>query len=450
MDSPAVPEKWKWFNEARYGLFIHWGPYAVLGRGEQPLFREHIDQREYAEMACRWAPGHFDASVWADVARRAGMRYAVLTTRHHDGFCLWGSRQTDYTSLAQAPGRDFVREYVEAFRAAGLRVGLYYSLADWRIPAYWEGPEHDPNGWRRFARYVREQVRELLSNYGQIDVLWFDGSWPHFAEDWGADEIVAMARELQPDILINNRLGPRKGGARTDNANTGAEIGDFGTPEHRIQAEARLWESCQVSTWRLWGWCIGERWRPADLLLDMLVECAAQGGNLLLNVGPQPDGQLPPEFVERALRIGRWLEVHGEAIYGTERGDVCEFITHGRQTRKGNRLYLVVRFWDGRGELRLAGLATPVRRAELLTTGQELTFEQSGDELLLRGLPAERPTELFPVIRLDCAGPPAPAAWAADRLWCGDPRRMTPWSAARGSTVWADGNEPGLGEIQRQ
>jgi len=439
MDTSLVPEKWQWFNEARFGLFLHWGPYAVLGRGEQPLFREHLDQRRYAEAACRWAPEHFDARAWADVARRAGMRYAVLTTRHHDGFCLWDSRLTDYTAAAQAAGRDLVGEYVEAFREAGLRVGLYYSLADWRIPAYWEGPEHDPDGWARFRAYVHGQVRELLTGYGEISVLWFDGSWPHYAEDWGADEIVAAARDLQPGLLINNRLGPRKGGTQTDNANTGAEIGDFGTPEHRIRAEGRLWESCQVSTWRLWGYCIGERWRPADLLLDMLVECAGQGGNLLLNVGPRPDGRLPAEFVERAEQIGRWLAVHGEAIYGTDRGEVCEFVTFGRQTRKGENLYLVVRFWDGRGTLRLAGLATPVRRATLLTTGQELTFEQNGDELLLRGLPAERPTALFPVIRLTCAAPPVPADWAADRLWCGDPRRMTAWARQRGPGVHADG-----------
>jgi alpha-L-fucosidase len=439
MAGPDIPAEWRWFNEARFGLFVHWGPYSVIGRGEQPLFREHIDQREYAARACAWAPRHYDAAAWADVARRAGMRYAVLTTRHHDGFCLWDSKVTDYTAAAQAAGRDLVAEFVEAFRAAGLRVGLYYSLADWRIPAYWEGPAHDPDGWAAFRTYVHAQVRELLTGYGRIDVLWFDGSWPHFAEDWGADEIVAAARSLQPDILINNRLGKSKTGADTDNANTGAEFGDFGTPEHRIQAEERLWESCQVSTWRLWGYCIGERWRPADLLLDMLVEAAGKGGNLLLNVGPMSDGQLPPEFVERAAAIGRWMDVHGECIHGTQGGEVCEFVTHGWQTRRGNALYLVVRFWDGRGELRLAGLATRVERATLLTTGQELAFDQGAEELVLRDLPRERPTPLFPVIQLECAGPPQPCDWARERLWGGDPRRMTDWARRRGTSVWADG-----------
>jgi alpha-L-fucosidase len=427
MSSLPVPEKWKWFPESRFGAFIHWGPYAVYGRGEQVLFREHLDQREYIDRACGWDPQRFDASRWAAIARKTGFRYVVLTTRHHDGFCLWDSKFTDYSSASQAAKRDFVREYVDAFRQAGLRVGLYYSLADWRIPAYWEGPVHDPEGWRSFRRYVHDQVYELLTHYGRIDVFWFDGAWPHTPTDWGGEELVRMMRELQPHILINNRLG--------------GSLGDFGTPEHQIAPDPnRLWESCQVSTWRLWGYTTGERWRPADLLLDMLVEAASKGGNLLLNVGPDRDGELPPQFVQRAEAIGQWMDVHGEAIYGCG-PEVCEFITYGRQTRKGDRLYLIVRFWDGRGVLTLAGLETRVKRAVLLTTGQELEFDQDEDHLALRGLPVEPPTDLFPVIRLECDGPPGARPWAADRLWQGDPRRMAAWAARRGTSVFADGAE---------
>jgi len=435
-----IPAKWQWFSQDRFGLFIHWGAYSQYGRGEQVLFREHLDQAEYEQNACRWNPLHFDAAHWAKVAKQAGFRYAVMTTRHHDGYCLWNSKLTDYTSMQQAPKRDFIREYVEAFRAEGLRIGFYYSLADWRIPAYWEGPQHDPEGWEIFRSYVHGQVDELMTDYGEISLVWFDGAWPHSGLDWNSPALVARMRSLQPGILINNRLGlmPEEGDPSIPHADGGMGVGesrvlgDYGTPEHAITAEeGRLWESCQVSTWRLWGYTIGERWRSADLLLDMLVEAAGKGGNLLLNVGPKADGTLPPEFLERAEEIGKWMDVHEEAVRGSEPGEVCEFVSYGRQTRKGNTLYLIIRFWDERPTLHLAGLKSRVQTATLVTTGQELKVEQSDDHLYLHGLPRTRPTPLFPVIKLECNEPPQACDWAVDRLWCGDPRRMTPWAEKR-------------------
>jgi len=426
-----IPEQWRWFPESRYGLFIHWGPYAAYGRGEQVMFREHLDPREYIANACAWNPHHYDPALWAETAKKAGFKYACLTTRHHDGYCLWDTATTDYSSAAQAPKRDIVGEFVAAFRAAGLRVGLYYSLLDWRTPAYFDGPENDPAGWATMRDYIHAQVEELLASYGRIDYFWFDGIWPRTAEELEADRLVQRMRALQPGVLINNRLG-------------GKESGDVGTPEHNITAENRLWESCQVSTWRLWGYTTGERWRPADKLLDMLCECASKGGNLLLNVGPQADGQLPPEFVERALDIGQWLDVHGEAVYGTDGGDgpadgVTEFITRGWQTTKANALYLIFRFWDEQSIMRLADLVTPVRRVELLTTGQELPFEQRGEELFIHGLPAIPPTALFPVIKITCDGPPQANQWGRERLWGGDPARVSAWARQRGTSVWVDG-----------
>ena len=429
----GIPEHWRWFAEARFGLFIHWGPYALYGRGEQVLFREHLDQHEYAQRARSWDPEHYDAASWARIARDGGFRYAVLTARHHDGYCLWDSHQTDYTSTRSAPRRDFLREYVDAFRAAGLRVGLYYSLGDFRSKAYWSNPREDPQGWQTYRKAVHEQVRELLTNYGRIDVLWFDGPWPHSAADWDSEGLIRMIRELQPGILINNRLdakppwGPP--GDAVEAAGESRVLGDFSTPEQRIAADPdRLWESCMTSTWRLWGYAVGERWRSAAELLDKLCAAASKGGNLLLNVGPQADGRIPDPFIERTGAIGAWLATHGQAIYGTERGDVTEFVTKGWQTRRGNTLYLIYRFWPGQSRERIAEFDTRVIRATLLTTGQTLGIEQRPDAIYLSGLPASSPSELFPVIQLDFEAPPQPKAWAQRRLWNLDPLSMQSWA----------------------
>lgn len=435
--------KWQWFTEGRFGMFIHWGPYAQIGRGEQVLFREHLDHHEYAQAACKWNPQNYDPHRWAAIAKQAGCKYATLTTRHHDGYCLWDSQYTDYSSARQAPQRDFVDEYVKAFHAAGLKVGLYYSLLDWRIPALFGRGERDPQGMTDFVRYVHNQVRELLSNYGPIDVFWFDGAWPLNAQQWQAPELIKMIRELQPSILINNRLDIQVAdddATPEELAGASAELGDFGTPEHHISPDRRRpWESCQVSTWRLWCHTFGERWRPADVLLDFVCEAASKGGNLLLNVGPTADGEFPEPFIDRMTKIGQWFDVHGEAIYGTSRGNVTEFVTRGWQTVKGNTLYLIIRFWDGSVTFRVWGLASKVTRATLLTTGHDLRIEQAGDELKLHGLPTESPTDLFPVIRLECDGPPQPIELAGERLWARHPEKWIDWAAQRGTSVWTDG-----------
>lgn len=433
----ALPEHWRWFPQSRFGLFVHWGPYAALGRGEQVANRECIEHSDYAEFACRWNPAHYDPRAWADVVARAGMKYAVLTTRHHDGYCLWDTALTDYSSAQQAPHRDFVAEYVEAFRDAGLRVGLYYSVADFRIPAYWSGPEGDPEGFARLRECMHAQVRELLSNYGHIDIMWFDKAEPHSAEDWRSAELVHMMRQLQPHILMNQRLGavpPLADGS------PGPPLGDFASSEHSTRAHAGLWESCLVSTWRLWGYAPGERWKPTDQLLDNLVDVASKAGNLLLNVGPDGDGRLPAEFCVRAEELGRWLETHGDAIYGSEGGNLTEFLTRGYQIVKGDRLYLVIRFWDGEPEMSIAGLLADVRSAKLLTNGQPLRVEQRGDTLVIAGLPAAAPTSLFPVIELECATPPRAADWVGGAYY-GSREHGLEMALRRGTSLYADGRE---------
>lgn len=445
--SKTIPEHWQWFDEARFGLFVHWGPYAAYGRGEQVLNRELLDQKDYARTACQWNPTQYDPKVWAAVARQAGMKYAVLTTRHHDGYCLWDTRTTDYSSVHQAPKRDLVRPFVDACRTEGLRVGLYYSLLDFRLPGWLRGPEKDPAGWLTAKQYVYDQVREILTQYGKVDVIWFDGLWPRSARDLDSQALVAMIRSLQPHILINDRLEWPQFSWHWQFENwksryDGAYIGDFGTPEQGIYADpAYLWESCQTSVSRLWGYTRGERWRTADDILFTLLKCSGLGGNFLLNVGPQPDGQLPPEFIERARAIGDWLNLHGEVVHGVERGDVSESVTYGWQRIKGNNLYLIIRFWDGEPDLRVIGLKTRVTRATLITTGQELGVRQDDTQVVLSGLPPERPSALFPVIRLECASKPEPNEWGLCRTWQNDAEPFAKWAETRGTSVWTDGQE---------
>lgn len=438
--APLIPEAHEWFREATYGLFIHWGPYAIHGRGEQVLMRELLDPRAYETLACNWNPSRCDPARWAEVAVRGGFRYAVFTTRHHDGFCMWDTQTTNYSSARQAAGRDFVREYVDAFRAAGLRVGLYFSWNDFRIPAMFKGADADPEGWERFVQYVHAQLRELMTGYGKIDILWLDGVWPASAQQWRSAQIIAEIRKLQPGIMINNRLGFIPAGqSNKDELATmdQSDGGDFGTPEHRIAPEhGRLWESCQVSTWRLWCHSHGERWRSTETLLDMLASASSQGGNLLLNVGPTAEGEIPAEFIERSNAIGDWLRVHGEAVYGVSPAEVAESTLFGYQARRGNTLYLILRFWPHNSELRLQGLATDVTRATLLTTGAELGVRRETPDyaLTICGLPITPPHPLFAVIKLELACAPQRLPTFHPGQWGGDPTRYLAWAGQRGES----------------
>ncbi|MGB8455596.1 MAG: alpha-L-fucosidase [Anaerocolumna sp.] len=430
-----IPKEFEWFPQSRYGLFIHWGPYSMTGHGEQALFRDHMDQSEYEKMACSWNPLKYNPKEWAKIIKASGFKYACLTTRHHDGYCLWDSEYTDYTSMKQAPKRDFVKEYTDALREEGLKVGLYYSWCDWRIPAYYEGPNKNPEGWIKMQEYIHNQVRELCSKYGKIDYFFFDGVWPRCAEDLKSHELVSKMREWQPGIIINNRLGYSTDKDQLLKHGGGSEEGDFGTPEHLVNPENRLWESNQVSYWRWWGYTSGERWKSASELLDTLCTCASKGGNLIMNIGPTPDGEFQQEFQERAFAIGRWLDKYGESIYGSEGGELTEALTYGFQTMKGNNLYLIIRFWDGKPVFRFADLTNRVSQVELMTTKTNLNFRQEGDILYIEGLPEKTEESLFPVIKITCEGKPETNSWGEERLWEGDPQRVADWAVKRGNNV---------------
>lgn len=404
----------RWLREARFGLFVHWGIYALYGRGEQVLFREHLTPSVYRARAAEFNPWAYDPRQWAASARAAGMRYAVLTAKHHDGYCLFDSAVSNLTSVRSGPRRDLVREYLEAFREAGLRVGLYYSLADWSWPAYFRGPKRDPQAFERFREYIHAQVRELCTQYGDLDLLWFDGAWPYGVEEWRARELIDMIRELQPAVLVNDRTGLP---------------GDLVTPEQHVPGgvQARPWESCVTSVERHWGYHAGDTlWKSATQVIHMLAQVAEGGGNLLLNVGPRADGTWPAQFEDLLQEVGDWLRVNGEAIYGCEPG-VCESISFGRQTVRSGTVYLHVLYWPGE-TLRLAGLDNRVLRARYVADGWPIRFRQEGDAITLEGLPSLAPDPRNTVIALEVEGEPRACSWAAERLWQGDAERMADWS----------------------
>ena len=382
----------KWWHEARFGMFIHWGLYSVLGRHEWVMNRERIPVEEYELLADRFRPKPNAARAWAKLARQAGQKYMVMTTKHHEGFCLFDSALTDYCAPKRAAGRDLVAEYVEAARAEGLRVGFYYSLMDWHHP---DGARcyRDEKARRRFVDYIHGQVRELCTNYGKLDVLWYDVAWPLDAERWESVKMNAMVRKLQPDIIVNNRSKAPE---------------DFGTPEQRVTAEpvGRAWEACMTMN-SSWGYNRGDdAWKTVGTCVDYLVTAAAGGGNYLLNIGPKPDGSIPAPSVRVLKGMGGWLRRNGEAIYGAERNRMdTMFNIRGRFTVKGNTAYLHVFAWPG-SEVAVGGLLCKVRSARLLASGARVRFEQQPNRLLLCGLPEKKPDQPAAVITLECDGTP--------------------------------------------
>ena len=386
----------QWWHEARFGMFVHWGLYSQLGRAEWVMNRERIPLREYEQLADTWRPKPRPAREWAALAKKAGMKYMVMTTKHHEGFCLWDTQQTDYNAAKHGPRRDLVREYVEACREFGLRVGFYYSLMDWHHP---DGARcaKDESARRRFLDFTQGCVRELVSNYGKIDILWYDVAWPlEVPERWESAKMNAMVRGLQPEIIINNRSRLPE---------------DFGTPEGHVTPEGggRSWEACMTFNGE-WGWqpAPPEDWESVRSVLKMLRSCAAGGGNLLLNIGPRPDGSVPEEAVERLTSVGKWLAKYGEPVYGTvDRITDMEVMLTGAWTRKGKVLYYWVTRWPG-SELAIGGLRGKLKKAVLLPDGKPLTFTQTKDRLVIQGLPKACPDKIasVAVIRMDFATVP--------------------------------------------
>ena len=356
----AYERRVKWFTEARFGMFIHFGLYSIPARGEWVRSEEFIPKEDYDPLINEFNPTRCDMRQWMRTARDAGMQYVLFTAKHHDGFCLYDSAYTDFKSTNSPAGRDFVREFLDAAREYGLRAGLYFSIIDWRHPDFphYGDKQHpmrnDPaygNENRDFNRYLdffHAQVKEVCSNYGKLDLIWFDFSYDDLrGEAWRGTELMEMVRSLQPDVVINNRLEVSgEGYGSLAEGRPTPYHGDFVTPEKMIPPHGLLdvegrplvWESC-VTMNEHWGYCATDNfYKPAPMLIKQLVECVSKGGNMILNVGPDATGRFPQQSLEILAEMGRWLDRNGESIYGCGPAGM-EKPEYGLITRKGNTLY---------------------------------------------------------------------------------------------------------------
>jgi alpha-L-fucosidase len=381
-------ERIAWWRNARFGMFVHWGLYSILARDAWAMGDEDIPLLEYVRLANQFQPQKGAPRVWARLARETGMKYMVMTAKHHEGFCLFDSQLTDYCAPKQAAGRDLVREYVEAARSEGLRVGLYYSLMDWHHPD-WRKCKQSEEARARFVQYTHSQISELLTKYGKIDILWYDMAVPLDAAGWQSERLNKMVFDLQPEIIVNNRNGIP---------------GDFSTPEQNVKPSTGDWETCMTLN-DCWGYVAGDHnWKSPHHLVQNLVDCSANGGNFLLNIGPRADGSVPEPCVTVLGEVGRWVRENAGSIYQTQRchfphGDICAF------TRRGSTLYIHVYYWPGE-VITIGGVTTRIRSAKLLSTGEKVSFTQKDRQLILSGLPHQGPDDLIPVIEVECDSEP--------------------------------------------
>jgi len=391
------------FAKARYGMFIHYGLYSLLGRGEWVWNREEIPFQEYCSLSGKFTAEKFDAEALCDLAVRAGMTYLVFTTMHHEGFRLYPTTLSDFhIGNSPAKGRDLVAEILASARKRGLKVGLYHSLNNWYDQPDSVAALENPDARTKFLDATFARFRELVTRYQPIDILWYDGWWPFHAEGWQAEEMNAMVRAVQPNILFNGRNGL---------------TGDFATPEGHLALPTpwRPWEAC-ITLNNSWGFHSGDHnWKSPGQVIDMLATCAQGRGNLLLNVGPRGEGDITEETVEILETVGAWLKKHHEAIFDTElftfdlqeRGDHRrDFNAHGPTTASGNNLYWLLRKWPGKS-VALGGLQAKARSVCFLGCGTPVTFHQSGTRLALSNLPDSPPDMTCPVIKIECDRPPA-------------------------------------------
>jgi len=439
LETLVTPGDTNWFVRDRFGLFIHWGLYAMGSRHEWLKSRERFEDEEYdRRYFARFDPDLYDPEAWAEAARNAGMKYFVVTTKHHEGFCLWDSKLTDYKAPNTAAGRDLLRPLIEAFRSRGMGVGLYHSLIDWHHPHYVVDTRNHPGRERelaklnegrdqnKYADYLHGQVRELLTEYGQIDILWFDFSFPPLEgertdftlgkghEAWRSEELYKMIRELQPNVILNDRLDLPEGW-------------DVKTPEQTqprewvtVDDKPVTWEACQTFSGS-WGYHRDETsWKSTEQCVKMLIDTVSKGGNLLLNVGPTPRGEFDARALNRLQGLGDWMAKHDRSIDNCTQAP-AEFpvpqdcrLTYNPDT---HRMYVHIFSWPFAGKdfaaIHLDGFRDKVEYAQLLHDGSEIRISeptrhvvagtpavQTEENTLVLFLPIHEPDVTVPVIEL--------------------------------------------------
>lgn len=427
-----TPGDTAWFRHDRFGMFIHWGLYSMPARHEWVKTNEKIPEEKYEKYFQYFNPDLYDAREWARQAKAAGMKYAVMTTKHHEGFCMFDSKYTDYKCTNTPAGRDLIREYVDAFRAEGIRIGFYYSLIDWHHPEFPIDQLHprrdDPDAYEKskgrdmhkYAEYMRNQVTELLTNYGKIDVLWFDFSYekdPKFPEwmrgkgkdEWEAEELIATARRLQPGIIIDNRTQIEQ------DIWTPEQYQPQEWPRHPETGELLPWEVCQTFSGS-WGYYRDEMtWKSPKMLIQMLINTVSLGGNLLMNVGPTSRGYLDARAEAALGAYADWMKVNSRSIYGCTMAEpellrLCPNGCKFTQSEDGKRLYIHL-FEYPFQYLELRGFAGKVDYMQFLHDGSELLFEEKtishfsdgrtqSDDLLTVTLPVVQPDVIVPVIEV--------------------------------------------------
>jgi alpha-L-fucosidase len=417
-------ERMKWWRDARFGMFIHWGLYAIPagewkgkkidGIGEWIMERADIPASEYEQLAKQFNPVKFNANEFVVIAKNAGMKYIVITSKHHDGFCLWDSKVTDYDIMDATPfKRDILKELSKACKKHGIKLCFYHSIMDWHhpdaqrpfYPNYNDGKKSNPNFARYVETYLKPQLKELITEYGPLGVLWFDGEWiKDWTEPQGKD-LYNYVMSLQPDIIVNNRVGKGRKGMEGLNKGDQEYAGDFGTPEQRIPATGLPgvdWESCMTMN-NTWGYkSYDHDWKSSKDLIQKLADIASKGGNFLLNVGPTAEGLIPRESVKRLEDMGKWMKVNGESIYGTTASPLGK-LPWGCCTAKPGKLYLHVFDWPTNGSLEVTGLSKGIKKAYLLSDKRQAKLQirrKTKDKIAIR-VPRKAPDDINTVVVLD-------------------------------------------------